>query len=64
MEDHSKPPYTLIRDRNTIYINKVEYDCIEVVFVHILLKRHVIEILKDTIGDPHLSHKQGSLEHL
>jgi len=64
MEDHPKPPYTLINDRNTICINKVEYDCIKVVFVHILLKRHVVEILKDTIEDHHLSHKKGSLEHL
>jgi len=52
IEDHSKPPYTLIKNKSTICINKVEYDCIEVVFVDILLKRHVLEILKDTLEDP------------
>jgi len=64
MEDHPKPPYTLIKDINTIHINKEEYNCVEVVFVHIIFKMHVVKILKDTLGDPHLSHKQGSLEHL
>jgi len=64
MDYRPKPPYTLIKDKSTICINTVEYDCIKVVFVDILLKRHVVEILKDILGDPHLSHKQGSLERL
>jgi len=46
MEDHPKPPYKLIKDKSTICINKVEYDCIKKLFVNILLKRHVAEILK------------------
>jgi len=52
------PSKTTIHINKVLYINKVEYNNIDVVFVDIILKRRVVEILEDNLGDPHLSHKQ------